>query len=284
MPSIIDIIAIYIAAVAAGFIGALLGLGGGIIMVPVLDMVFNFDIKEAAASSIVGVVGTAMMSSSTYIDKKIANVKLALTLTLSSIIGSFIGIYVIITVSSSIVRILFGVILIYSANYILKKQELGKKIKSSGSRIKSVSAELSGKFFDESLNDYVEYETKSIIPAVLLMFLSGFTASMFGVGGGIVNVPVIALVVGTPLKVAVATSTVIILFTATTSALLQLKYGYVVPWAAGTLFLGTITGSRTGAKIMNRLKTDIIRKAMFVALIYTGIRMILKGLGVPYIF
>ena len=279
---IITVIGMYIAALIAGFIGSILGLGGGIIMVPVLDIVFNFDIKEAAATSIIGVVGTSMISSSTYIDKKITNIKLALTLTISSIMGSFVGMYTIINLGSGIIRVLFGLLLAYSAYYILKKQELGKKhgVKI-GDKKETWEEKLSSGYYDEASNTFVEYDVKSVKLAMFLMFLSGFSASLFGVGGGVVNVPVLAIVVGVPLKVAVATSTLIILFSATTSSLLQLKFGYTVPWAAGTLFLGTISGARFGSKIMNRLKTDIIKKGAAVAFLYTAIRMILKGLGIP---
>ncbi|MGQ4892706.1 MAG: sulfite exporter TauE/SafE family protein [Candidatus Njordarchaeia archaeon] len=279
---IITVVGMYIAAVIAGFIGSLLGLGGGIIMVPVLDIVFNFDIKAAAATSIIGVVGTSMISSSTYIDKKITNIKLALTLTISSIFGSFIGMYTIINLESGFIRVLFGLLLAYSAYYILKKQELGKKgVLRKVEEAKSWEEKLSSGYYDEAEGAFVEYDVKSVKIAMVLMFLSGFSASLFGVGGGVVNVPVLAIVVGVPLKVAVATSTLIILFSATTSSLLQLKFGYTVPWAAGTLFLGTITGARVGSKIMNKLPTNIIKKGASLAFLYTAIKMILKGLGIP---
>lgn len=279
---IITVIGMYIAALIAGFIGSILGLGGGVIMVPVLDIVFNFDIKEAAATSIIGVVGTSMISSSTYIDKKITNIKLALTLTISSIIGSFVGMYTIINLGSGIIRVLFGILLAYSAYYILKKQELGKKQSvKMRDKMETWQEKLSSGYYDEASKKFVEYDVKSVKLAMFLMFLSGFSASLFGVGGGVVNVPVLAIVVGVPLKVAVATSTLIILFSATTASLLQLKFGYTVPWAAGTLFLGTISGARFGSRIMNKLQTGIIKKGAAVAFLYTAIRMILKGLGIP---
>ncbi len=267
----------------AGFVGSILGLGGGIIMVPMLDLLVGFDIKEAAASSIIAVIGTSMMSSSTYIDKKLARTDIALYLVLPSLVGSFIGMYSVINLPSSIVRIMFGVILLYSLYYINKKRELTRAIL----RYTEVNKEDNDSvhtYYDEALGIEVPYKQKSLKYAVALMFLSGFTASMFGVGGGIVNVPVLALIVGLPIKVAVATSTVIILFTATTSALLQLKYGYTVTWAAGILFVGAIIGSRTGSKIMNRLQSDLIRKAFMVAIFYTSIKMIVKGLGLPFPF
>ncbi len=268
-------------AIAAGFVGSILGLGGGIIMVPMLDLLVGFDIKEAAASSIIAVIGTSMISSSTYIDKEIARTDIALYLVLPSLVGSFIGMYSIITLPSSIVRVMFGVILLYSLYYINKKKELTR---ATVQQIETDSADaiLVHAYFDEALGVKVPYKQKPLKYGVALMFLSGFTASMFGVGGGIVNVPVLALVIGLPIKVAVATSTVIILFTATTSALLQLKYGYTVTWAAGILFVGAIIGSRAGSKIMNRLQSDIIRKAFMVAIFYTSFKMIVKGLGLPF--
>ena len=271
------VIALYLTAMIAGFIGSILGLGGGVIMVPMLDLLLGFDIKEAAASSIIAVVGTSMMSSSTYIDKRLARTDIALYLILPSLLGSFVGMYTVIALPSSVVRILFGIILFYSLYYLNKKRELAEA--DAGAKFDDPLNENLYSYYDEALGRNVQYEQKSLKFALFLMFLSGFTASMFGVGGGIVNVPVLALVVGLPIKIAVATSTVIILFTATTSSILQLTYGYSVPWAAGILFVGTVIGSRVGSKIMNRLQSKVIRYSIMAAIFYTGVRMILKGLG-----
>lgn len=264
----------------AGFFGALLGLGGGVLMVPFMDMLLGFDIKEAAASSIVAIVGGKFVSSSTYLDKKLAKPDIALKLVFPAIIGSFVGLYLSISLSSNIIRVIFGLLLIYATYYILTRGKLeGFRIRENVAKEHSSTS-----YFDEALNAYVDYTQRPLKFPAVFMFFSGLAASLLGIGGGVINMPVLVILVGLPIKVAAATSTLIIFITALSSAMLQLKYGYVIPWASGSLLLGAMTGAWIGARIMNKLRSDFLRKLFSVVLIYTAVRLILKGLGVPFPF
>ena len=268
----------------AGFVGALMGIGGGIIIVPALTIIFGVPIKEAIAISIVTVVATSISGGSSYVEQRITNIRLAIFLETSTTIGAFIGALLVLIVSGNYLYVVFALLAFYlavsqilSVKKEVKRTESNDFMKITQDRV-SRYLNLRGDYFDVAINHKVEYLVKNSILGWMVSFFAGLGSGLLGIGGGIFKVSVMNIFMNVPLKAAVATSKFMIGVTAATSAILYFVAGllnleYIAPTA-----LGTMLGASVGTALMNKIKVGWLKVFFFLLMCYIGYNMLGKGL------
>lgn len=267
-------------AVGSGFLGALLGLGGGVIMVPLLIFLLDVPIQFAAGASIIAVVATSSAATSVYVKNEITNIKLGMFLELATTLGALSGASIMSMASESFLQTLFGATLLYAAIVMgvrMRNNVSGWVFKPNDWLADKL--ELGGSYWDDASQEQVNYGIHRTLPTFLLSFIAGIISGLLGIGGGGVKVPAMNVISNVPMKVSVATSNLMIGVTASASALVYLKHGYCDFFITGPVVLGTLIGSFLGAKATKQIQGESLKKLFIVVLIILGIRMILSGVG-----
>jgi uncharacterized membrane protein YfcA len=271
-----------IVGIIAGFFGALLGIGGGVIIIPCLTMFFNFGIKEAIAVSIVSVVATSIAGASRYVEQRITNVRLGMFLETATTAGAVSGAFLAVKAPSSFLYILMGILLIYlSVSQLLTRKKEEEKLRNDLFITKedeiSRKLGLSNKYPDIAEGKEVNYTVIRTKSGLIASYLAGLISAMLGVGGGIIKVPVMNQLMNVPMKAAVATSKFMIGVTASTGALLYLAYGLVNTEAVAPVAMGVMIGATAGTSVMNKMKAGFIKLIFGLILLYFAYNMIIKG-------
>lgn len=272
-------------AIFAGFLGALMGIGGGIVIVPTLTSLFNVPIHTAIAVSIVGVVATSISGGSAYVEQRITNVRLAMFLETSTTLGAFTGALLALVTPGSFLYFIFSAFAFYVALSQIRslKVEGGeasiKKFREAPPDAVSKYLNLSGEYFDESEHSKVEYVVRGSLAGWLTSFIAGVGSGLLGVGGGFIKVSAMNLFMNVPLKVAIATSKFMIGVTAATSAVIYYVSGVVRLDLVAPIAIGTTLGATLGTKIMNKLRVKSL-KIFFASIVcYLGYTMLRNGLS-----
>ena len=213
----IDVLVIFLVSIIAGFIGALFGLGGGVLIIPFLTLVEGVPVPLAVGASIVSVVATSSSSAATYVQDHLTNLRLGMFLEIGTVAGAITGAFVAVFLPASVLFVFFGLILLYATIIMVRARgiDFPADVKSdTTSRILS----LGGQYEDHSLNRVVKYEVTRTPLTVFIGYFAGIVSGLLGVGGGIINVPTMNLVSKVPVKVASATSNFMIGVTAAASA------------------------------------------------------------------
>jgi len=284
MLDLISQLTFFCITIFAGFLGALIGIGGGIIMVPALTFLFDLPIQQAIAVSIVGVVATSISGGSSYVDQRITNIRLAIFLETSTTFGAFLGALLVVLISGNFLYIIFSFFALFIATtqiFSLKK-EVKKMEKNDFKNIKqdriSKLLSLGGDYIDGNTKTKIEYIIKGSPIGWLISFFAGLGSGLLGIGGGVFQVSAMNIFMNVPMKVAVATSKFMIGVTAATSAILYyvsgvLRLEYIAPAA-----LGVMIGATLGTMIMNKLKVKWLKVIFFFLMTYIGYSMLGKGI------
>jgi hypothetical protein len=236
-------------SIFAGFLGSILGLGGGIIIVPALTLILCIDIRIAVSSSLIAAIATSISASSVYVRKHQVHVKLGMLLETIEIIGAITGAIIAVYIDKKFIALLFGILLIFCAYHLLKYRGSNRK---SNTQIKNVSRGLP------------------------ICFGTGNLTGMLGVGGGVINVPVMNMYFGIPLKIAVGTSSFMICVVAMTSAYVYYSYELVSPIIAGIVAFGAFLGATCGSRIAHVINVKLLRKIFVVVMMIMAISMFTK--------
>ncbi|MBD3170643.1 MAG: TSUP family transporter [candidate division Zixibacteria bacterium] len=258
-----DFVILIIATIFAGFVGAILGLGGGIVMVPVLTIIFDFPFKSAVGTSLTAIVLTSAGASSIYLKRGEVSLPAAYRLELFTVIGASIGGFSAIYIPQKALAISFAVILILTA------YQMSAKV---------IRAKLAGRKGADERGGWNFYDATpgNRITAYITSVFAGLVSALLGVGGGIVKVPILNLLLKAPIRMAVASSGLMIGITASAGAIHYLNNGLVKPVTALIVAASVFIGARSGALIAKRIKTDYIKLAFSAVIIYTAIRIFLK--------
>lgn len=269
-------IVILLISVLAGFLGSLLGLGGGIIITPALTLLLGIDIKYAIGASIISVIATSSGSAVAYLKDRITNVRVAMFLEIATTIGALTGAFIAGLVSTKYLYLIFGFLLLYSAINMFKKrkQELPRDISPSPL---SRKLNLSGAYYDKALSETVEYNVTGVYGGFGMMYVAGVISGLLGIGSGIFKVMAMDSFMKLPMKVSTATSNFMIGVTAAASAGIYLSRGNIDPSIAAPVALGVLLGASVGTKVMQRLKSSTLRLVFIPVLLYVSIQMIIKG-------
>lgn len=269
---------IFIISIIAGVLGSILGLGGGIIITPVLTLFFGIDIKYAIGASIVSVIATSSGAAIAYIKDKITNIRIGMFLEIATTTGAVTGAFLSGMISTKYLYLIFGMVLLYSAINMIKKSksELPKNI---GTHPIAAKLNLNGAYYDKVLNQEIQYNVTGVYGGFGMMYVAGVISGLLGIGSGIFKVMAMDLFMKLPLKVSSATSNFMIGVTAAASAGVYLIRGDIDPKISAPVALGVLFGATIGTKVMQNLKSKTIRKIFIPVVVYVSVEMIIKGLG-----
>jgi uncharacterized membrane protein YfcA len=244
----------------AGLLGSVLGLGGGILIIPMLTLVFEIPIREAIGTSLVCVIATSSGAASLYVKRHLCDIRLGMTLELATTLGAIAGGVVAGMIKPQILSFLFSALLIYTAWSMLRKKD---EMKSTN-----------------NLNqEDGSYRMTHLPLGMGASFFAGNVSGLLGVGGGVVKVPVMYLLMRVPLKTAVATSNFMIGVTASAGAFVYFSRGEVDPLVAGSTMLGAFLGATCGSRLLSKIKAEYLKKAFVIILLYLSLEMFFKALG-----
>lgn len=279
------VMALVLSGALAGLLGALVGIGGGLIVVPVLVLGFGIDIKIAIASSLIAVVASSTASGSVYVGKGLTNLRLGMLLEVATTIGGITGGLVAVFISPTVISGLFAVLMIVTCFLILRTQDPEKKPALATNTITPESAKedigkLSGSYYDPYLKTEIHYEVKNLPLGSFVSFFAGILSGLLGVGGGFIKVPAMALGMKVPMKVAAATSNLMIGVTAISSLFVYFARGFVQPLIAAPVALGVVGGALYGTTLAQKISPKLLRKIFAGILIIVAVQMMLKAFGV----
>lgn len=266
----------------AGFLGALVGIGGGIIVVPMLVLAFHMDIKIAVASSLIAVVASSTAAGSVYVGKGLAHMRLAMLLEVTTTLGGICGGLFALWVSANFISVLFAVLLIVTSMMLFRgtQKETSTNILSAEQTAALHSGPLSGSYYDFHLGSRVYFTAERLPLGSLVSFFAGIMSGLLGVGGGFVKVPVMNLGMKVPIKVAAATSNFMIGVTAIASLFVYFSRGYVQPLIAAPVAIGVVAGALFGTRVAQKISARTLRKTLAVLLIVAAAQMMIKATGV----
>lgn len=261
---------------AAGLFGALLGLGGGILIVPFLTLGFGLPVREAVGISLVCVIVTSGAAAGVYLQRHVANLRLGMLLELFTATGAIVGGLVAFLLPESSLAGLFSLLLLYTALSMLRRPAESPAPDAAAVSPEAVPEASPG--WRGGLSG-PGYRVGNIGPGIAGSLFAGVVSALLGIGGGIVKVPVMHLVMGVPLRVATATSNLMIGITASASAIIYLLRGGIDPLVAGPTALGVFLGATIGSRVAPRLDARLLRILFVVVLLYTAVEMARRALG-----
>lgn len=272
----IPFVLLLVISVAAGFVGAMSGMGGGVVLIPTLTLV-GMDIKHAIAISIVSVIATSSGSASAYVRDHITNLKVGMFLEMFTILGAISGAAITVVSSRRPLFLLFGLVLLgtWVALFFQRHEHW-----TPAARVDRFSRwlELSGTYYDRAQRQTITYEGARAWAGGPLMFLAGVIAGLLGVGAGALKVLIHDLVMGLPPKVSTTTSNLIIGVTALAGTSVYLAAGLINPGLAAPVILGVGAGAFLGTKLLVRLSNLAVRRIFLVVLLVLGAEMLIRGI------
>ena len=262
-------------SVLAGFVGAMAGMGGGIILIPALTLL-GVDIKHAIAISILSVIATSSGSASAYVRDHITNLKVGMFLEMFTIVGALAGATITLVSSPRPLYIAFGCVLLGSWLALLWTRHVTWHEGEQDAVTRWL--ELEGSYYDVAAQRTIRYKAHRAYAGAPLMFGAGVIAGLLGIGAGAVKVLIHDLVMGLPPKVSTTTSNLIIGVTALAGTSVYLIHGYIDPGLAAPVVIGVVLGAFIGTRVLVRISNEAVRKFFLVILIGLAVEMIVHGI------
>lgn len=297
-------------SIVAGVLGALLGLGGGFVVVPVLTLIFHLDIRLAVGTSIVAVAATSSAGAARNVRTSVTNLRVATFLAMATTLGALTGALLSGVIDPRLLFGLFGVVLGASGLQMLRRARQNQKsghganiaqppaqnvatapegatdrlarhaVSASASRIPLADRlALHSAYFDNAEGAHVPYVVARGGLGLGLMYLAGLVSGLLGIGSGVLKVPAMDIAMHIPMKVSTATSNLLIGFTAAASAVVYFSRGDIDPLIAGPVAIGVLLGATQGAKLLAGIRADRLRVLFVTVLLVVAIQMLWKGIG-----
>jgi uncharacterized membrane protein YfcA len=266
---------LFLVSVVAGFVGAMTGMGGGVILIPVLTF-FGMDIKHAIAVSIVSVIATSSGAASAYVRDRITNLKVGMFLEMFTIVGALAGAAITLLSGRRFLFILFGIVLLSSWIALFRQGNQGWHQATRQDPF-SRWLELKGSYYDRSVQQMIVYHGDRAYLGGPLMFAAGLIAGLLGIGAGALKVLIHDLVMRLPPKVSTTTSNLIIGVTALAGTSVYLAAGMIDPGLAAPIILGVLFGATLGTRLLVRLTNQMVRRIFLGVLLILGVEMIIRG-------
>ena len=262
----------------AGILGALLGLGGGIVITPVLTLLFGVDIKYAVGASIIAVLATSSGSAIAYLKDDMLNLRIAMFLEIFTTLGAFVGAVLSVITDSQFLFLLYGALMLFQAFNMYQKIR-SKKEENLPSQNDAIAEKLnlSGEYFDKGLNRTIKYQVANVSGGSVVMFFAGVMSALLGIGAGAFKVLAMDTVMKMPLKASSATANFMMGVTGTASAIFYLFVGQINPVLVTPIALGVLVGSFIGSRIMPYVPVKVLRWIFLVALLALGMQMFIRG-------
>ncbi|HTZ82393.1 MAG TPA: sulfite exporter TauE/SafE family protein, partial [Candidatus Acidoferrales bacterium] len=273
------------AASVAGFFGALLGVGGGIFIVPAMVLLFHLPMKIAIAASIVSVIATSNAGGSSYVEQRISNLRLAMFLELFTTTGALVGAILAIYLHDWVISFIFAVMLAYMAYASFSTRNLDDERIAKGLFAKAQPDKISryltlqGSYHDIAANKEVEYVVCGAKAGISVASLAGLASGLLGVGGGVLKVSGMNKYMNVPMKVAVGTSKLMIGVTAAVSSILFFIAGLIHFMVVAPVAVGTTIGASIGTLVMNRLHSTVLKWIFSALMAYLAYEMLAQALA-----
>jgi uncharacterized membrane protein YfcA len=258
----------------AGLLGSLTGLGGGVIVVPMLTLLFGVDIHYAIGASLISVIATSSGAAAAYVREGFSNIRIGMFLEIATTIGALFGAFLVALIATGAIEIIFGVVLVISAYLSIRPR---KEI-VYGDHEDHLAALLKFKGSYPGRDGMKEYNARHVPGGFGLMFVAGTLSGLLGIGSGAFKVLAMDQVMRLPFKVSTTTSNFMIGVTAAASVGIYFGRGYVDPGLAMPVMLGVSAGSLIGARLLTHARTKSIRWIFAFVILATAIEMIIHGL------
>lgn len=265
---------VFMAALLAGFIGSLTGLGGGVIVTPVLTLFLHVDLRYAIGASLVSVIATSSGAAAAYVREGFSNIRIGMLLEIATTLGALFGAFLGTHISTRVLSMVFGLILLQAAWTTARTHKTSTRPISPdplGERLRLNSS------FHTSKGEE-QYAVRRVKTGFGLMFGAGTISGLLGIGSGSLKVIAMDQAMQMPFKVSTATSNFMIGVTAAASASIYLSRGYVSPPIAMPVMLGVLGGSMLGTRYLSRLSVPLLRRIFAVVVGAIAIEMIISGI------
>jgi hypothetical protein len=266
--------AVAIVSFVAGLLGSLTGLGGGVVLVPLLTIFFHVDIRYAIGASLVSVIATSSGAAAAYVKEGFSNIRIGMFLEIATTVGALLGAYLATWIPTTAIASVFGIMLLYSA-YISRRVR-PPELQNLPPDPLATRLRLNGSFPD--LDGERSYNVQHVPVGFSLMFGAGALSGLLGIGSGAVKVLAMDQAMRIPFKVSTTTSNFMIGVTAAASAGVYLSRGYVDPGLAMPVMLGVLAGSLIGSRILVKAETKSLRLVFSLVILVLGLQMLYKGL------
>src|SRR3989442_9506991 len=266
---------VWIGSVIAGLLGSLTGLGGGLVLVPLLTILFKVDIRYAIGASLVSVIATSSGAAAAYVKEGFSNIRIGMFLEIATTLGALLGAFLATKVPTSAMAIIFGLVLLYSG--VLARKPRARPPASEVPDPLATRLRLNGSF--PTPEGIRHYNVRNVPMGFSLMFGGGALSGLLGIGSGAVKVLAMDQAMRVPFKVSTTTSNFMIGVTAAASAGIYLSRGYIDPGLAMPVMLGVLTGSLVGTRILVKAETKSLRLVFSAIILLLGAQMLYNGLA-----
>lgn len=264
-----------LAAYCAGLLGSLTGLGGGVVIIPVLTLGFGVDFHYAVGSALVASIATSSGSGSAYVKEGITNVRLGMFLEIATAIGAVTGAAVAIYLNSNIIAVIFGFVLLFTAAMQQRRKsdhdgvvgsEMARKLKLFGT-------------WPQKDGTVKSYQLKNVGGGFSVMYVAGVLSGILGIGSGVLKVLAMDALMKVPFKVSTTTSNFMMGVTACASAVIYVQRGIIAPDLACPVMIGVLFGALTGARLLKKMDVSVLRQIFCVAIVLVALNMLWQGFG-----
>ncbi len=265
---------VFLGSLIAGLLGSLTGLGGGVVLIPLLTLAFHVDMRYAIGASLISVIATSSGAAAAYVREGYSNVRIGMFLEVATTLGAVLGAFLATRVPTRALAIIFGLVLIYSA-WLSRSQH-----KHEQEPVENPSSDklgMSGTYPGPGGQGEIAYKSDRIPAGFAMMFGAGTLSGLLGIGSGAVKVLAMDKIMRIPFKVSTTTSNFMIGVTAAASAGIYLARGYIHPGLAFPVMLGVLAGSLLGAKLLVHSRVSMLRTIFALVIVALGVEMIVSG-------
>lgn len=262
---------LFVGAICAGLLGSLTGLGGGVIIIPLLTLGFGVDMRFAVGSALVTSIATSSGAASAYIREGITNTRIGMFLEIATTTGAVVGALVAMYLPTNILALIYGIILIFSAMMTVRKKNANIDYSAPGDKMANI-LKLNGSYPTKA--GVVKYNVHGVAGGYSLMTLAGMLSGILGIGSGALKVLAMDTVMKIPFKVSTTTSNFMVGVTAAASAVIYLQRGYIDPGLAMPIVPGVLLGAFFGSKILMKANVGLLRIIFSVLITFIALQMI----------
>ncbi len=273
MSALVLTVLIWVCSLAAGLLGALTGLGGGVVIVPVLALLFHINIRYAMGASLVSVIATSSGAAAAYVREGFSNIRIGMFLEIATTLGAVTGALLVAKVSTGLIAVIFGLMLVFSA-YLSSRPGGGRRAAEKADPL-ALRLGMAGVY--PEVDGPRSYAVRHIPGGFGVAYLAGVMSGLLGIGSGAAKVLAMDQVMRIPFKVSTATSNFMIGVTAAASAGIYVRRGYIDPGLAMPVMLGVLAGSIAGARIMPGAPSRQLRLLFAALILALAIEMIYNG-------
>ena len=268
-------IIVLIGAFLAGLVGSLTGLGGGVIIIPLLTLALGVDIHYAIGASIISVIATSSGSAAAYVKEGITNIRIGMFLEIATTISAVFGAIITVYINPGYIAVIFGLILLFSAIMMVKQKRDRSDNDTSGKL--ATFLRLNGSY--PTADGIQSYAVHNVVGGFLMMFVAGIISGLLGIGSGALKVIAMDNIMRMPFKVSTTTSNFMMGVTAAASAIVYLHRGQIDPGIAMPVTIGVLSGATIGSKILLRTGTDKLKIIFALVVTFLAVQMIYNGLS-----